>query len=50
MVDADTLLIIFGSSFSGVVVLAIVIGVGIETYRRYYMPDENELTDVQNSV
>jgi hypothetical protein len=50
MVDANTLLIIFGSSFGGVVGLAVVVGLGIEAYRRYFMPDENELTDPQNNV
>lgn len=50
MVDANTLLIIFGSSFGGVVGLAVVVGLGIEFYRRHFMPDENELTDPQNNV
>ena len=50
MTDADTLLLIFGSSFGGVVGVAIIFGIGIEVYRRYYMPEENEFTDPQNNV
>lgn len=50
MVDADSLLILFGSSFGGVVGLAIVVGIGVEVYRRYYIPEENEFRDPQNNV
>jgi hypothetical protein len=50
MADANTLLLIFGSSFGGVVGVAAFLGIGIEVYRRYYMSDENELTDPQNNV
>jgi len=50
MVDADTLLLIFGSSFGGIVGVAIIVGIGIEVYRRHFMPEENEFTDPQNSV
>lgn len=50
MVDADSLLILFGSSFGGVVGLAIVVGIGVEVYRRHYIPEENEFTDPQNNV
>lgn len=48
--DADKLLLIFGGSFGGVVGLTIVVGIGVEVYRRYFMPDENELTDPQSIV
>ena len=50
MVDADTLLMIFGGSFGGLMGLAIIVGVGIEVYRRCHMPEENEFTDPQNNV
>lgn len=50
MADANTLLLIFGSSFGGVVGLAVFVGIGVEVYRRYYMPEENEFTDPQNNV
>ena len=50
MVDVDSLLILFGSAFGSLVLLAIVAGVAIEIYRRYYMPEENEFTDPQNNV
>ena len=48
--DADKLLMIFGGSFGGVIALAVVVGLGIEAYRRYFMPDENELTEPQSNV
>lgn len=50
MTDANTLLILFGTAFGSVIGLAIIVGVGIEVYRRYYMPEENEFTDPQNNV
>lgn len=49
MLDANTLLVIFACSFGGVVAIAIIVGLGIEVYRRYY-PEENEFTDPQNNV
>jgi hypothetical protein len=48
--DANYLLMLFGSSFGGVVGLSIVIGCSIEFYHRRYRRDENELTDPQNNV
>jgi hypothetical protein len=47
MADANTLLVIFGSAFGAVVGVVIIVGVGVEIYRRY---GKNEFTDPQTIV